>query len=98
MILMILSLNIRYNFVILQCSLFMSNLELRQQVQSYIDQLSTDKLLLVADFLVNLLETEDNEATEELLKIEGFKEAFAQEQKNVKENKVISVEQLKRKY
>ena len=82
----------------MQCSLFMSNLELRQQVQSYIDQLSTDKLLLVADFLVNLLETEDNEATEELLQIEGFKEEFAQAQKNVKENKVISVEQLKRKY
>ena len=82
----------------MQCSLFMSNLELRQQVQSYIDQLSTDKLLLVADFLVNLLETEDNEATEELLQIEGFKEEFAQAQKYVKENKVISVEQLKRKY
>ena len=76
----------------------MSNLELRQQVQLYIDQLSTDKLLLVADFLVDLLEKDDNEATEELLKIEGFKEAFAQAQKNVKENKVISVEQLKRKY
>ncbi len=76
----------------------MNNLELPQRVQSYIDQLSTDKLLLVADFLVNLLEKEDNEATEELLKIEGFKEAFTKAQKNVKENKVISVEQLKRKY
>ena len=64
----------------------MNNLELRQQVQSYIDQLSTEKLLLVADFLVNLLEKEDNEATEELLKIEGFKEAFTKAQKNVKEN------------
>ncbi|MDJ0846700.1 hypothetical protein [Crocosphaera sp.] len=43
----------------------MSNLELRQRVQSYIDQLSTEQLLLVADFLADLLEKEDNEATEE---------------------------------
>ena len=76
----------------------MNNLELRQRVQSYIDQLSTEKLLLVADFLADLMEKEDNEATEELLNIEGFKQAFAKAQKNVKENKVISVEQLKRKY
>ncbi|MBN3872111.1 MAG: hypothetical protein V7L00_15660 [Nostoc sp.] len=39
-----------------------------------------------------------NEATEELLKIEGFKEAFAKAKNNVEEGKIISVDQLQRKY
>ncbi|MHC5774913.1 hypothetical protein [Nostoc sp.] len=39
-----------------------------------------------------------NEATEELLKIEGFKEAFAKAKKNIEEGKIISVDQVQRKY
>jgi hypothetical protein len=76
----------------------MNNLEVRQQVKSYIDQLSAEKLLVAADFLAYLVEKEDNEATEELLKLDGLKEAFAEAQNNVKQGKMISVEQLKRKY
>jgi hypothetical protein len=48
--------------------------------------------------LAYLADRQDNDATEELLKIQGFKEDFAKAKENVKEGKVISVEQLKRKY
>ena len=50
----------------------MSDLGIRQQLQSYINQLSEEKLLVAVDFLAYLVEREDNEATEELLNILGF--------------------------
>jgi hypothetical protein len=75
--------------------IFMNIVEIRQQIKEYVDQLSPDKLLVAADFLAYLAEKDDdeNQATEELLKIQGFKEAFAKAKKNVEEGKVISVEQ-----
>lgn len=76
----------------------MNTVEIRQQIKEYIDKLSPERLLVAADFLAYLTERDDNDATEELLKIEGFKEALAQAKKNVEEGKVISVDQLKRKY
>jgi len=80
--------------------IFMNIVEIRQQIKEYVDQFSPDKLLVAADFLAYLAEKDDdeNEATEELLKIQGFQEAFAKAKKNVEEGKVISVEQLQRKY
>ncbi|MEH2363162.1 hypothetical protein [Nostoc sp.] len=76
----------------------MNTVEIRQQIKEYVDQLSPERLLVAADFLAYLAEKDDNEATEELLKIGGFKEAFAKAKKNVEEGKVISVDQLQRKY
>jgi hypothetical protein len=76
----------------------MNTVEIRQQIKEYLDQLSLKRLLVAADFLAYLAETEDNDATEELLKIKDFKEAFAKAKKNVEEGKVISVDQLKRRY
>jgi hypothetical protein len=76
----------------------MNPVEIRQQIQEYVNQLSPERLLVAADFLAYLAEREDNDATEELLKINGFKEAFAKAKKNVEEGRVISVDQLKRKY
>ncbi|MEH2142448.1 hypothetical protein [Nostoc sp.] len=76
----------------------MNTVEIRQQIKEYVDQLSPERLLVAADFLAYLAERDDNEATEELLKIEGFKEALAKAKKNVKQGQVISVEQLQRKY
>ncbi|MBD2609994.1 MAG: hypothetical protein FWK04_13010 [Nostoc sp. GBBB01] len=76
----------------------MNTVEIRQQIQEYVNKLSPERLLVAADFLAYLAEREDNEATEELLKIEGFKEALAKAKKNVEEGKVISVDQLQRKY
>jgi len=73
----------------------MNTVKIRQQIQEYVNKLSPDKLLVAADFLAYLAKRGDNQATEELLKIEGFKEALAQAKKNVEEGKVISVDQLK---
>ncbi|MEH2412287.1 hypothetical protein [Nostoc sp.] len=76
----------------------MNSVEIRQQIKEYVEKLSPERFLVAADFLAYLAEKDENEATEELLKIEGFKEALAQAKKNVKEGKVISVDQLQRKY
>jgi hypothetical protein len=76
----------------------MNTLERREQVKRYVDQLSAEKLLVAADFLAYLAEREDNEATEELLNMQGFREAFTKAQKSVEQGRVIPVEQLKRKY
>jgi hypothetical protein len=76
----------------------MNTLEMREQVKGYVDQLSAEKLLVAADFLAYLADREDREATEELLNIQGFREAFTKAQKSVEQGRVIPIEQLKRKY
>jgi hypothetical protein len=76
----------------------MNTVEIRQQIQEYVDKLSPERLLVAVDFLAYLADRQDNDATEELLKIQGFKEDFAKAKENVKEGKIISVDQLKRKY
>jgi hypothetical protein len=76
----------------------MSTLELRDQVKEYIDQLSPERLRVAADFLAYLAERESNEATQELLNIPGFLEAFEKAKKNIAVGNVTSVENLRRKY
>ncbi len=75
----------------------MSTLELRDQVKEYIDQLSPERLRVAADFLAYLAERESNEATQELLNIPGFLEAFEKAKKNIAVGNVTSVENLRRK-
>jgi hypothetical protein len=76
----------------------MDAIQLRSQIQDYVEQLSTQKLLVAVDFLAYLAEKEEDDPTEELLKINGFKESFEKAKQNVEQGKVIPVEQLKRKY
>jgi hypothetical protein len=76
----------------------MKTQELRQNLKQSIDSLSPERLLVVADFLAYLSERESTEATNELLKIPGFVEAFNKAQKDIAAGKVTTVEQLKRKY
>lgn len=75
----------------------MNTLELREQIQKYVEQLSPEKLLVAVDFLAYLATREDD-ATQELLEIVGFKENFDHARDNVKQGKVITVDKLKRKY
>ncbi|MDM3857302.1 MAG: hypothetical protein PT120_21020 [Aphanizomenon gracile PMC649.10] len=42
--------------------------------------------------------TREDDATQELLEIVGFKENFDHARENVKQGKVITVDKLKRKY
>lgn len=76
----------------------MKTQELRENLKQSIDSLSPELLTVAADFLAYLEERESNEATNELLKIPGFVEAFNKAQKDVAAGKVTTVEQLKRKY
>lgn len=76
----------------------MNIVELRSQIQDYVEQLSEEKLLVAAEFLAYLADKEEDDATEELLNINGFKESFEKARKNIQEGKVIPIEQLKRKY
>lgn len=68
----------------------MSSAELRQQVKEYIDQLSPERLLVAADFLAYLTDRESEEATQELLEIPGFVEAFERGKTEAAEGKVIN--------
>ncbi|MBD2181721.1 hypothetical protein H6G03_11490 [Planktothrix sp. FACHB-1375] len=54
----------------------MNTNEMRLQVKEYVDRLSPERLRVAADFLAYLAERESNEATQELLEIPGFVEAF----------------------
>ena len=76
----------------------MESLKIRQQIEQYIDQLPSEKLLVVADFLGYLVSKENHNATEELLNIDGIEESYQQAKDNISQRKVVNVRQLKRKY
>ena len=65
----------------------MNSSQIRDEVKNYIDQLTADKLILVIDFLKDLQEEDDVEATEELLNIPGFESAFKKANQQVKNGK-----------
>ncbi len=62
----------------------MNSSQIRDEAKNYIDQLTPDKLILVIDFLKDLQEEDDVEATEELLNIPGFESAFKKANQQVK--------------
>ena len=68
----------------------MTSAELRDRVKEYVDQLSPERLLVAADFLAYLTERESEEATQELLDIPGFVEAFERGKKEAAAGKVIN--------
>jgi hypothetical protein len=68
----------------------MSNTEVRQQINQYLDVLSSERLELVADFLAYLAEKESEDATQELLDIPGFIESFEIGKKDITEGRVKS--------
>ena len=73
----------------------MSNLGIREQVQSYINQLSEEKLLVAADFLSYLVEREDNEATEELLNIVGFENDLKEAEEQAATGNLVSFKAIR---
>jgi hypothetical protein len=66
----------------------MSNIEVRQQINQYLDGLSSERLQLVADFLAYLVDKESEDATQELLDIPGFMESFERGKKDITEGRV----------
>lgn len=66
----------------------MNTTEVRNQVKQKIEQLSPEKLIIVADLLKDLEEEENIDATEELSNILGFEFAFEKGNREIKEGKV----------
>ncbi|MEH2141386.1 hypothetical protein [Nostoc sp.] len=66
----------------------MNNTEVRQQINQYLDGLSSERLELVADFLAYLADKESEDATQELLDIPGFIESFERGKKDIAESRV----------
>lgn len=66
----------------------MSNTDIRQQINQYLDRLSSDRLQVVADFLAYLADKESEDATQELLDTPGFIESFERGKKDIAENRV----------
>lgn len=66
----------------------MNTAQMRNQLKQYIDQLPPESLEIVAEFVTDLVSQDDEDATEELLKISGFTEAFERGKQQVKEGKV----------
>lgn len=68
----------------------MSTTEIRQEINQYLDRLSSDRLQLVADFLAYLADKESEEATQELLDIPGFIESFERGKNDITEGRVAN--------
>jgi len=61
---------------------------MRNQVKQYIDELPSEKLIIVANFLNDLINEDNEDATEELLAISGFESAFEKGKQQIKDGKV----------
>jgi len=59
-------------------------------------RLSPERLLVASDFLAYLEERESSEATQELLNIAGFEEAFHRALKQAEEGQVVRFEDIRR--
>ena len=68
----------------------MNTTQIRQQINQYLDRLSSDRLQLVAEFLAYLADKESKEATQELLDIPGFIESFERGKKDIAEGRVAN--------
>ena len=69
----------------------------RRQAKHRIDQLSPERLRLADELLAYLLDKESEEATEELLNIPGFVEAFEKAKREEAAGLLTPLEKLRRK-
>jgi len=72
--------------------------ELLRRAKRRLSGLSKEHLLVADHFLAYLEEAESVQATEELLRVPGFAEAFEEAQRDVEAGRLTPVEDLKRKY
>ena len=69
---------------------------LLEETESRLRRLSPERLQVASDFLAYLEERERLEATEELLNIPGFKEAFQQAVQQAEQEQLVSFEDIRR--
>lgn len=75
----------------------MNTATVRRQAKHRIDQLSPDRVQLADELLAYLLDKESEEATEELLDIPGFVEAFEKAKREEAAGLLTPLEKLRRK-
>jgi hypothetical protein len=75
----------------------MTATELRRRAKRRIERLSPVRLAVADDFLAYLEERDVDEATEELLRIPGFADAFEQARSDISRGAVTPVEELQRR-
>ena len=68
----------------------MNTSEVRHQINQYLDQLSSERLRLAAEFLAYLADKESEEATQELLDIPGFIESFERGKQDIAEGRLVN--------
>ena len=66
----------------------MSSRELRRKARERIESLSPERLQVAIDFLSYLEERESNEATDELLRIPGFRAVLDEVEKSISERRL----------
>jgi len=69
---------------------------LLSEAERRLRRLSPERLLVASDFLAYLEERESLEATQELLNIPGFKEAFRKALQQAEQGEVIRFEEIRR--
>jgi hypothetical protein len=67
-----------------------------EETERRLRRLSLERLRVASDFLAYLEERERSEATEELLKIPGFEEAFHRAAQQVQDDQVVRFEDIRR--
>lgn len=67
-----------------------------EDARQRLEQLSPDRLRVASDFLAYLDEREQSEATEELLRIPGFEDAFSRAVQDVEEGQIVRFEEIRR--
>ena len=67
-----------------------------EEARKRLERLSPDRLRVASDFLAYLEEREQSEATEELLQIPGFEDAFHRAVQQVEEGQVVRFEDIQR--
>lgn len=75
----------------------MNTIAVRRQAKHRIDQLSSARVQLADELLAYLLDKESDEATEELLSIPGFVEAFEKAKREEAAGLLTPLEKLRRK-
>lgn len=66
-----------------------------EDARERLERLSRDRLRVASDFLAYLDEREQSEATEELLKISGFEDAFQRAVRQAEEGQVVRFEDIR---
>lgn len=67
----------------------MNTPSIQLQIQSYVEQLSPERLTVALDFLAYLVEREANEATEELLAIPGLKKELEEAESSIDSDELV---------